>query len=192
MHLCTYTLLHFTSILSAKDNHFVALEVDRHGGGGGHTSSVAVGREFASVEDGKVGSAKVLQFFFGGADQHVAHEEQVVCTGGNNTDLLAVLGVPAGETIKDIEARTGIEVVDGTLAVDQKDLFVNGSVDRTPPDILLGGFFTDNTLVLGRTASLLARVGAESTGRGDHGALLVSKGFFVENGNGGVALDGDL
>ena len=57
------------------------------------------------------------------ADQHVAHEESVVGTSANNSDLDPVALIPAGETIDNVDAVAGVEVVDSALAVDTPDLF---------------------------------------------------------------------
>lgn len=115
------TLLHLTSVLGTKDNHLLVGEVDSHGGGGGHTLSKAVGRERTSVVDDIVG-VEVFEFLTLGADQHVAHEESVVGTSADNANADAVALIPAGVTIDNIDAVTGVEVVDSTLTVDTPDL----------------------------------------------------------------------
>lgn len=65
---------------------------------------------------------EALELLTGRADQHVAHEERMVGTGADNADLDAVLLVPTGITVNDVDAVAGVEVVDGTLAVDLPDL----------------------------------------------------------------------
>lgn len=115
------TLLHLTSVLGTQDDHLLLGEVNGNGGGGGHTLSEAVGGERTSVVDNVVG-VEVLQLLLGGADKHVAHEESMVGTGTDDTDADAVSLVPAGETIDNVDAVTGVEVVDSTLTVDAPDL----------------------------------------------------------------------
>ncbi len=184
-------LLHLTGVLGAEDDHLVALEVDLDRGGGGHAGGEAVGGELAGVVDDEVGLAKVLELLLGRADEHVVHEERVVGTAANDADLDAVLGVPAGEAVKDVDVVARVEVVDGTLAVDLKRVLVHLDVDGAPPDVVLGGLLVDDALVLGRTAGLLARVVDERTGGRDDGALLLD-GVLVQLGYGGVALEVDL
>jgi len=118
------TLLHLTGILGTEDDHLLLGEVDSNGGTGGHTLSVAVGGERASVVDGVVG-VEVLQLLTGRADKHVAHEESMVGAGADNADLDAVTLIPAGITVNDVDAIPGVEVIDSTLTVDLPDLFAN-------------------------------------------------------------------
>lgn len=115
------TLLHLTSVLGTEDDHLLGLEVDGDGGDRGHTGSVTVGREGTGVVDGVVG-VEVLELLTRRADKHVAHEESMVGAGADDTDADTVLLVPAGVTIDDVDAVTGVEVIDGTLAVDLPDL----------------------------------------------------------------------
>lgn len=117
----TACLLHFTSVLSSKNNHLLLGEVDGDGGGGGHTSGPAVGRESTGVVDHVVG-VEVLQLLAAGPDEHVAHEESMVGTSADNTDVDAVTLVPAGETIDNVDTVAGVEVVDSTLTVDTPHL----------------------------------------------------------------------
>jgi len=46
----------------------------------------------------------------------------VVGTGANNPDLDTVALIPAGVTINNVNAVTGVEVVDSTFTVDPPDL----------------------------------------------------------------------
>jgi len=114
-------LLHLSSVLSSKNNHLFLGEVDRDGCGGGHTSGPTVGRESTGVVDHVVG-VEVFQLLTAGPDEHVAHEESMVGTSADNTDVDAVALVPASEAIDNIDAVTGVEVVDSTLAVDTPHL----------------------------------------------------------------------
>ena len=116
------TLLHLSSVLGTKDNHLLVGEVNSHGGGGGHTLSEAVGGERAGVVDDIVG-VEVVELLAGRADQHVAHEKSVVGASADNANADTVALIPAGVTINDIDAVTGVKVVDSTLTVDTPDLW---------------------------------------------------------------------
>ena len=118
----SHTLLHFTSVLSTKDNHLLLSEVDRDRGGGGHAGSEAVGRESTGVVDCVVG-VEVLELLAARPDEHVAHEESMVGASADNANVDAVALIPAGETIDNVDAVAGVEVVDSALAVDTPDLF---------------------------------------------------------------------
>ena len=116
------TLLHLTGVLGSQDDHLLLGEVDGDGGGRGHTLSEAVGGERTGVVDDIVG-VEVLELLGRGADEHVAHEEGMVGASADNTDADAVSLIPAGETINDVDAVAGVEVVDSTLTVDPPDLW---------------------------------------------------------------------
>lgn len=62
----------------------------------------------------------------------------------------------------------------------------HGLVDRSPPDIVLGGLLLDDTLIGGGTASLSAGVGSQSTAGGDGGTSLVDESIFIESSSRGV------
>ncbi len=128
------SLFHFAGVLGAEDDHLLLGKVDGDRGGRGHALGVAVGGEGAGVVDGIVG-VEVLELLTGRADQHVAHEEGVVGARADDADLDAVLLVPAGIAIDDVDAVAGVEVIDGTFAVDFPDLrraimLVAGFVDE--------------------------------------------------------------
>jgi hypothetical protein len=65
---------------------------------------------------------EVLQLFSRWPDQHVAHEEGMIGASAHHTDAYPVALVPAGVSVDDIDAVPGVEVVNGTFAVDPPDL----------------------------------------------------------------------
>jgi hypothetical protein len=65
---------------------------------------------------------EVLELLSCRSDKHVSHEESMVGAGADNSDLDAVLLVPAGKTVDDIDTASGVEVVDSTFSVDLPDL----------------------------------------------------------------------
>jgi len=65
------SLLHFSGILCAENDHFHALEVDLNRGGRAHALGEAIGGELTSIVDDEVGLAKVGKLFISGADKHV-------------------------------------------------------------------------------------------------------------------------
>jgi hypothetical protein len=71
---------------------------------------------------------EVLELLASRPDEHVAHEESMVGASADNANVDAVALVPAGETIDNVDAVAGVEVVYGTLAVDTPDLFKGLSV----------------------------------------------------------------
>lgn len=115
------TLLHLTGVLGTQDDHLLLGKVDSHGGGRGHTLSEAVGGERTGVVDDIVG-VEVLKLLASRADQHVAHEQGVVGASADNANADTVALIPASIAVDDIDAVTGVQVVDSTLTVDAPDL----------------------------------------------------------------------
>ena len=116
------TLLHLTGVLGTEDDHLLLGEVDGDRGGRGHTGGESVGREGAGVVDDIVG-VEGLELLSRGADEHVAHEQSVVCTSTHDSDSDSVALIPAGVTIDNVDAVSGVEVVDGSFSVDLPDLY---------------------------------------------------------------------
>lgn len=52
------------------------------------------------------------------------HEQSMVGTGADDANLDAVFGVPSGESIKDIDVVSSIQVIDSTLSVDFESVLV--------------------------------------------------------------------
>lgn len=115
------TLLHFSGVFGTQNDHFLLGEVDSDGCSRGHTLCEAVSRERTGVVDDIVG-VEVLELLGGGADQHVTHEQGMVGTGADDTDINAIALIPAGKTVDDVDTVPGVEVVDSTLSVDSPDL----------------------------------------------------------------------
>lgn len=115
------TLLHLAGVFGTEDDHLLLSEVDGDRRGRSHTSGESVGREGTGVVDDIVG-VEALQLFPRWANQHVAHEEGVVCTSADNADADSVALVPSCVAVDDIDAVPGVEVVDCTLSVDTPDL----------------------------------------------------------------------
>ncbi len=112
MHNREDTLFHFTGILSTrwatdlafisylkqldrpKDDHLHTLEIDLDRGGRSHASGEAVRGELSSIVDYEVWLPKVGELLIGGADEHVVHEQGMVCTSAYDADFDAILGIP--------------------------------------------------------------------------------------------------
>lgn len=128
-------LLHLAGVFRSKDDHLLRLEVDGDTSAGSHTGRVPVCRERTGVVDSEIGTSVSLHLLLGGTDEHVSHEETVVCTSTDNTDFNSVTRIPSSITIKDIDAGPGVEVVDGTFTIDLPNSFFHGFIYWTPPDI---------------------------------------------------------
>jgi hypothetical protein len=87
-------LLHLSSVLGTENNHLHTLEVDLDGCVRRHAGRETVRGELAGVVDDKVGLAELLELLLSRADEHVVHEEGVVGSCADHSDLDAVFGIP--------------------------------------------------------------------------------------------------
>lgn len=63
-----------------------------------------------------------LELFSRWADEHVPHEESVVCPRADDTDIDPIAFVPSCEAVDDVYSISCVQVVNGTLTVDFPDL----------------------------------------------------------------------
>ena len=116
-------LLHLPGVFGTQDDHFFFGEVDGHRGGRGHASGEAVGGKGAGVVDDIVG-AEMLELLSRRTDEHVPHKQGVICAGADDADVDAIPFVPSCEAVNDIDAIAGVEIVDGSFAIDAPDLSI--------------------------------------------------------------------
>ena len=64
----------------------------------------------------------MLKLLWPRPDEHVPHEESMVGTSANNPDVDPVAFVPSCKSINDVNAATGVQVVNSTFSVDPPDL----------------------------------------------------------------------
>lgn len=105
----------------------MTLEVDFDGSLRGHTGSESIRRELTSVVNGEIGSSEFSEFLLRRSDEHcrraavrqhteddvekekdrltVVHEEGMVGTGSNDSNLDSVFGIPSSETVEDAGQR---------------------------------------------------------------------------------------
>ena len=67
---------------------------------------------------------EVLQVFSARSDKHIAHEQCMVGSGADDSDIDAVSLVPSRETVNNINATSCVQVVDGPFSVDAPNLEV--------------------------------------------------------------------
>ena len=60
----------------------------------------------------------MLELFLRWADEHVPHEESMVSTGADDSDIDAISLIPSCVAIYDVNAIASIEIVDSTFSVD--------------------------------------------------------------------------
>ena len=111
------TLLHLTSVFSAKDDHLLLSEIDSNTGGAGHARRISVCREGTGIVYYIVW-VEVLKLRTLWADQHIAHEQGVVGAGADHPNVDPVSLVPSCISINDVDSVTSVQVIDGSLSVD--------------------------------------------------------------------------
>ena len=114
-------LLHLTRILRAQNHHLLLRKVDRDRRSRRHPGRVSVRREGTGIIDGVIG-LEMLQFLSRGTNEHVPHEQRMVSSGTDDSNIDPVSFIPACKTIDDIDAIAGVQVVDGSFSVDLPDL----------------------------------------------------------------------
>ena len=60
----------------------------------------------------------MLQLFFRGSNEHIAHEQGVICTSTDDSDIDSIPFVPSGKAIDDIYSISGIQIINSTFSVD--------------------------------------------------------------------------
>jgi len=104
---------------------------------GRHAGRVTVGRKATRVEDYEIRFAELRQFFWRRSNQHRVHEERVIGTRADHTNLHLVFRIPTGKRIHNVQVVASVQVVNRPLAVDLKDVVIDVDVDWAPPDIIL-------------------------------------------------------
>lgn len=167
MHNTEDTLLHFTSVLSTQDDNLVVLEVNLDSALSGQVLDGERSLEFTSIENVEIDFlviTEILNKLLGGrGDEHVLHEESVVRSAADNSDFESVLGIPSSVSIDNIKSGLLAEILDGKVSAELVAVGVDGDVDITPPDGVLGGLIENDSLFLGDTSGSLTRVGNEGT-----------------------------
>lgn len=65
---------------------------------------------------------EVFEVFWVRANKHVTHEKSMVGTSADDADLDTVFLVPSRKTVDNVNAISGVEVVNGTFTVDSPNL----------------------------------------------------------------------
>jgi hypothetical protein len=114
---CEDTLLHLPGILCAENDHLFVSEVDGDTRRARHTRRVSIGGKGASIVNCVV-RVEVLQLFPRRANEHVAHEQGMVGSRRDDSNVDPVTLIPTSKAIDDIDAVSGVEVVYRTFTID--------------------------------------------------------------------------
>ena len=178
---------HFAGVFGAEDDHVAFFKGQGYGCAGVYAFYSGVRALLAGVVDDVVRFAEVVEFFGGGADEHVVHEEGVVGAGGDDAHFEAVFFIPAGVAVKDVNLFGTVEEGDGAFAVFAVRGGAEGDVDVAPPDVVFGVGVFDDTFVFGRASGFRAGGGYQCAGGGDGRAAVVGQCRFVERCRGKIA-----
>lgn len=70
----------------------------------------------------------MLELFPRRSDEHVAHEQSVIGARADDSDIDPVALVPSRVAVDDIDAVSGVQIVDSTFTVDLPDLYIEVSI----------------------------------------------------------------
>ena len=118
---CEDPFLHFSGVLGAKNDHFFFGKVNCDRGSRGHSGGESICWKRTSIVYGVVW-VEVDQLFPRGTDEHVAHEESMVGSSTHDTDIDSISFVPASKAINNVDAVSGVQIVDGSFTIDFPDL----------------------------------------------------------------------
>ena len=120
-------------------------------------------------------------------DEHVAREQVVPRELGDDAYWKAVGRVCAAPGVQHIQFL--VLDVGHHVAVQRLEVRVlDGAIDRTPVDVLLGRRLADGELVLRRPAGVLTGPGVEGAGGGEL-PFVAANGLFVEESGAQVPVD---
>mmetsp|Transcript_17282 Transcript_17282/g.35600 ORF Transcript_17282/g.35600 Transcript_17282/m.35600 type:complete len:301 (-) Transcript_17282:86-988(-) len=187
------SLLHLPGILCAENYHLTPTERQGHGSGRSHTSRVPVAWEAACIEDhkgpGEGVGLELVELRLRGRNQHVLHEESMICPGGDDADGDSVLLVPACKAVHNIKSFLSVQVVHGSLTVDLEHGLLQLDVDLPPPNVTHAVELLHNALVLRRSSGLLATGDRQGTRGRDEAAFLVTQRLLVKHSRAGIVVD---
>ena len=105
-----------------------------------------VGGELTGVEDIVVSSIReiLIELGLGGHDEHISHEEGVIWTSADDSDLDSIFGIPASISINNVDFTSGVEVALGEFREKVERSSCDGSVDFSPSDFFFSDGIIDN------------------------------------------------
>src|SRR5256885_11168058 len=95
---CENTLLHLPSVLCAENDHLFVGKVNGNARRASHPACISIGGKGSGIIDGIV-RVEVLQLFPCWANEHIAHEEGMVSSRRNDSNIDSVTLVPSSKAI---------------------------------------------------------------------------------------------
>ncbi|GIX63970.1 uncharacterized protein BcabD6B2_34050 [Babesia caballi] len=181
-------LFHLARILRPQNHHLHPLVAQADGRRARNALGVAVAREGARVVEHEV-RLEGAQLLRGRLDQQVLHKERVVRARADDPHADAVLRVPSGVGVGDVDALLQVDVVDGALAVDGVRGLRQLDVHLSPPNVGLGHILCHGPLVGWRAPRLLAGLAAQRARRVQHCVRFVQQRVMRQDRRAGVQKD---
>mmetsp|Transcript_14907 Transcript_14907/g.33527 ORF Transcript_14907/g.33527 Transcript_14907/m.33527 type:complete len:244 (-) Transcript_14907:249-980(-) len=183
-------LLHLSSVLGAKDDHFTSLEGHRDRCRAAHPCCESVGWEAPSIQDQEwLLLQELLLFLWLDGDKHVLHKERMVSSRSDDSHSHPEVLLPASPAVHHIQTILKVQVVHSALSVCQEGLEVQFHVDLSPPDIIARGWLVHYSLIRWGSPGLDATADSQCP-RGNYMAsLFVPQGMLVEGCSGRVVED---
>ena len=140
----------------------------------------------AGVVDHVIGFAEVGKLFSRWADEHVVHEQRVVSSRTNDSDLQLRSGIPASKCVKYVKVVAVVQEVHSALFGLSKGGLFQRHVDVTPPDVVFDAVLHHDTFVFGAATGFVSRKGRQAAGLSNL-CFVVEDGFLVQFCGVGVA-----
>jgi hypothetical protein len=165
---------HLSRIACPGDEYKFVAEGDDDGVAASGSAMVGVELQAGCGEDLPVG-AKILELFFGRAEEHVMGEKVGAGGLGDNADVQAKAGVGADGAVADVDLWHAVEPGGDRGKDAMKEHFVYWLVEVIPVDVVCGLIVVDNITVFWTAAGKCA-------GSDDQGAGVVEDTFLAAKG----------
>jgi len=108
--------------------------------------------KFSCIENDVIRLSKFLKLRIIRPDEHIVHEQSMIRTAGNNSDLDAVFRIPPCKTIGDVESVTNIQLIDRPFPNNQKSVLINPDIEVAPPYVVDEFRSGNDSLVFGASS----------------------------------------
>src|ERR1700733_858446 len=104
---CKDALLHLARIFCPKNDHLFIGKVDGYTRRTCHSGGISISGKGPGIIDGVI-RVEVLQLFSCRAYEHIAHEQRVVGSSSNDSNIDPVTLIPSSIAINDIDAVSSV------------------------------------------------------------------------------------
>lgn len=174
------TPFHLTGVFRTENDDFATLQTQVNTCPTRHAGGEAIGGESPGVVDHEIGRTKGLKLFVSWPNEHGVHEQGMVWPRTDDANFQSLPGIPSCIGINNIKPRLGVQIIDGSLSIDQIGPLFQSKIDRAPPDIGFRLRVLDNSLVLRRPTGFISGVSHQRTSAADGCSRVKAYCLFVQ------------